>query len=71
MTEGTSHMFITGPDVIEAVTNEKVTFEDLGGAKTHTGKSGVAHLRAPSEKDTLATVRRLLSFLPSSGAAAA
>ncbi|HMB71749.1 MAG TPA: carboxyl transferase domain-containing protein, partial [bacterium] len=65
MTEGTSHMFITGPDVIEAVTNEKVSFEELGGARTHTTKSGVAHLRAPSEKDTLALTRRLLSFLPS------
>jgi acetyl-CoA carboxylase carboxyltransferase component len=68
MTEGTSHMFITGPDVIEAVTNEKVTFEELGGARTHSTKSGVAHLRAPSEKDTLALVRRLLSFLPSNNA---
>jgi propionyl-CoA carboxylase beta chain len=65
MTEGTSHMFITGPDVIKAVTNEEVTFEELGGAKTHASKSGVAHLRAPSERDTLALVRRLLSFLPS------
>ncbi|GJM44461.1 MAG: methylmalonyl-CoA carboxyltransferase [Gemmatimonadota bacterium] len=65
MTEGTSHMFITGPDVIKAVTNEEVTFEDLGGARTHTTKSGVAHLRAPTEKDTLAMLRRLLSFLPS------
>ncbi|MBZ0268964.1 acyl-CoA carboxylase subunit beta [bacterium] len=64
MTEGTSHMFITGPDVIRTVTNEEVTFEDLGGARTHTTKSGVAHLRAPTEKDTLALVRRLLSFLP-------
>ncbi|MEZ5064860.1 MAG: acyl-CoA carboxylase subunit beta [bacterium] len=65
MTEGTSHMFITGPDVIKAVTNEDVTFEDLGGAKTHTSKSGVAHLRAPAEKDVLALTRRLLSFMPS------
>ncbi len=65
MTESTSHMFITGPDVIKAVTNEDVTFEDLGGARTHTTKSGVAHLRAPTEKDTLALLRRLLSFLPS------
>jgi len=64
MTEGASHMFITGPDVIKAVTNEEVTFEDLGGARTHTSRSGVAHLRAPSEKDVLALVRRLLSFLP-------
>jgi propionyl-CoA carboxylase beta chain len=68
MTEGTSHMFITGPDVIEAVTREKVTFEELGGAKTHASKSGVAHLRAPNEKDCLALVRRLLSFLPSNNA---
>jgi propionyl-CoA carboxylase beta chain len=65
MAEGTSHMFITGPDVIKAVTNEEVSFEDLGGAKTHTVKSGVAHLRAPSEKDCLALVRRLLAYLPS------
>jgi propionyl-CoA carboxylase beta chain len=65
MAEGTSHMFITGPDVIKAVTKEEVSFEDLGGARTHTTKSGVAHLRAPSEKDVLALVRRLLSYLPS------
>jgi len=64
MAEGTSHMFITGPDVIKAVTNEEVSFEDLGGARTHTTKSGVAHLRAPTEKDALALVRRLFSFLP-------
>jgi propionyl-CoA carboxylase beta chain len=65
MTEGTSHMFITGPDVIKAVTNEEVTFEELGGAKAHMRKSGVAHLRAPTEKESLALVRRLYSFLPS------
>jgi len=64
MAEGTSHMFITGPDVIRTVTKEEVSFEDLGGARTHTTKSGVAHLRAPSEKDALALVRRLLSYLP-------
>jgi propionyl-CoA carboxylase beta chain len=64
MAEGTSHMFITGPDVIKTVTNEEVSFEDLGGARTHTTKSGVAHLRAPSEKDALALVRHLFSFLP-------
>jgi acetyl-CoA carboxylase carboxyltransferase component len=68
MTEGTSHMFITGPDVIKAVTKEEVTFEELGGAKTHATKSGVAHLRAPSESDCLALLRRLLSFLPSNNA---
>ncbi len=65
MAEGTSHMFITGPDVIKAVTNEEVSFEELGGARTHASKSGVAHLRAPTEKDALALLRRLLSFLPS------
>jgi len=65
MAEGTSHMFITGPDVINAVTNEEVSFEDLGGARTHTTKSGVAHLRAPSEQDSLALVRHLFSYLPS------
>ncbi len=64
MADGTSHMFITGPDVIEAVTREKVSFEELGGARTHASKSGVAHLRAPNERDALALVRRLLSFLP-------
>ena len=50
------------------MTNEKVTFEDLGGAKTHSAKSGVAHLRAPSETDTLALIRRLLSFMPANNA---
>ncbi len=65
MADNTSHMFITGPDVIKAVTNEEVTFEDLGGSKTHASKSGVAHLRAPSEKDVLALLRRLLTYLPS------
>ncbi|MDP6460555.1 MAG: acyl-CoA carboxylase subunit beta, partial [Gemmatimonadota bacterium] len=65
MVDGTSHMFITGPDVIQAVTNEEVTFDDLGGSLPHSTKSGVASLRCPSEKDCLAAIRRLFSFLPS------
>ena len=64
MVEGTSHMFITGPAVIKAVTREEVTQEELGGAMAHNVKSGVAHFAAPDEKSCLAQVRRLLSFLP-------
>ena len=65
MVEGTSYMFITGPEVIKAVTNEEVTKEDLGGAHTHAAKSGVSHLTAPDDRTCLAHVRELLSFLPS------
>ena len=65
MVEGTSHMFVTGPEVIRAVTAEDVTFEDLGGAMTHNTKSGVAHFVAHDDADCLRHVRRLLSFLPS------
>jgi len=65
MVEGTSYMFITGPDVIKAVTHEEVTKEDLGGASAHATKSGVCHLTAPDDKTCLAQVRELLSFLPS------
>ena len=57
-------MFLTGPDVIKAVTGEKVTAEDLGGAAVHTGTSGVAHLSADTEEDGLAMVKKLLSYLP-------
>ncbi len=64
MTKGTSHMFITGPEVIKTVTGEEVTFEELGGAMTHNAKSGVAHFAAEDEKDCVALVRRLLSYLP-------
>ncbi len=64
MVEGTSHMFVTGPEVIKAVTAEEVTFEDLGGAMTHNTKSGVAHFAARDDADCLRQVRRLLSFLP-------
>ena len=62
--DGASHMFITGPDVIKAVTGEEVTFEELGGAATHARTSGVTHFIADSGKSALDEVRFLLSFLP-------
>ncbi|MGK2964977.1 MAG: acyl-CoA carboxylase subunit beta [Tepidiformaceae bacterium] len=65
MTEGTGQMYITGPDVIRAVTGEEVTHEELGGADAHATRSGVAHFAIAGEEETLAEVRRLLSFLPS------
>ncbi len=65
MVEGTSHMFITGPDVIKTVTGEEVSFEDLGGAHAHNVKSGVAHYQAKDEDDCLDFARDLLSYLPS------
>ena len=64
MVEGLSKMFITGPDVIKAVTGEEVTFEDLGGATVHSATSGNAHFVAANERECFATVRKLLSFLP-------
>ncbi len=65
MVEGTSYMFITGPEVIKAVTHEEVTKEDLGGATTHATKSGVCHLTSHDDNACLAQARELLSFLPS------
>lgn len=65
MTRGTSHMFITGPKVIKAVTKEEVDFESLGGASVHSSKSGVAHFAVDSEVDALELTRKLLSYLPS------
>ncbi|MGC5616699.1 acyl-CoA carboxylase subunit beta [Georgenia sp. Z1491] len=65
MAEGTSNMFITGPDVIRSVTGEDVGFEELGGASTHSTRSGVAHYAASDEDDAIDYVRALLSFLPS------
>ncbi|MCW2939659.1 MAG: carboxyl transferase [Actinomycetia bacterium] len=65
MVDQTSHMFITGPDVIKTVTGEEVTFEELGGAHTHNTKSGVAHYQAADEDDALEYVKALLSYLPS------
>jgi propionyl-CoA carboxylase beta chain len=64
MVDGTSHMFITGPDVIEAVTGEKVSKEDLGGALAHASISGVANFVASDDRQCLGDVRRLLGFLP-------
>ncbi len=64
MAEGTSYMFVTGPNVVKTVTHEEVSFEDLGGARVHAEKSGVAHLTAPNEVDTLLLTRRLFSYLP-------
>lgn len=64
MVEKTSQMFITGPKVIESVTGEKISSEDLGGAKVQSSVSGVAHFTSESEEEVLEQVRRLLSFLP-------
>ncbi|MFL6145781.1 MAG: acyl-CoA carboxylase subunit beta [Labedaea sp.] len=65
MVDQTSHMFITGPDVIKTVTGEDVGFEELGGARTHNTKSGNAHYLAVDEDDAISYVKELLSFLPS------
>jgi propionyl-CoA carboxylase beta chain len=64
MVQDTSHMFITGPNVIKTVTGEDVTMEQLGGAMTHAGRSGVAHFAAPDEETCLEDIKVLLSFLP-------
>jgi propionyl-CoA carboxylase beta chain len=65
MVDKTSHMFITGPDVIKTVTGEDVAMEDLGGARTHNTKSGNAHYLASDEDDAIEYVKALLSYLPS------
>ncbi|HEV7451374.1 MAG TPA: acyl-CoA carboxylase subunit beta [Pseudonocardiaceae bacterium] len=65
MVDQTSHMFITGPDVIKTVTGEEVGFEELGGGRTHNTKSGNAHYLGADEEDALSYVKELLSFLPS------
>jgi len=65
MVDQTSHMFITGPDVIKTVTGEDVGFEELGGARTHNSVSGVAHHMAGDEKEAIEYVKQLLSYLPS------
>jgi propionyl-CoA carboxylase beta chain len=64
MVEKTSHMFVTGPEVIKTVTHEDVTKEELGGAITHASKSGVAHFTGSDEEQTLMMVRELMSFIP-------
>jgi len=68
MVEGSSYMFITGPDVVKTVTGEEVTFEELGGAATHASKSGVAQFTAADEEACLEDARYLLSFLPQNNA---
>ena len=65
MVDQTSHMFITGPEVIKTVTGEDVAFEELGGARSHQAKSGVAHFMAASEEEALELTQQLLSYLPS------
>src|ERR1017187_4243362 len=65
MVEGTSYMFVTGPDVLRTVTHEEVTKEELGGPMTHNATSGVAHFIAQDDPDCLSLIRELLSFLPS------
>src|ERR1700741_4776815 len=65
MVKETSHMFITGPEVIKTVTGEEVEFEELGGAMSHNTKSGVAHFAAEDEESCLEDVRYLIGFLPS------
>jgi len=64
MVKNTSHMFVTGPNVVKTVTHEDVSFEDLGGAETHSSKSGVAHFAFDNEIETLLNVKKLIGFLP-------
>mgnify|MGYP003336940142 CR=1 FL=1 len=65
MARGTSYMFVTGPNVVKTVTHEDVTMEQLGGADTHGGTSGVSHFTCASELEVMAGIRRLLGFIPS------
>ena len=65
MVKKSSYMFITGPEVIKAVTGEEISFEDLGGAQTHNEKSGVAHFACESDEDAINQIKTLLSYLPS------
>ena len=64
MVKGTSHMFVTGPDVVKTVTHEEVSFDELGGADTHSGKSGVSHFAMEDEVECLLAVRKLTGYLP-------
>jgi acetyl-CoA carboxylase carboxyltransferase component len=68
MTQDTSHMFITGPQVIKEVTGEQVDFETLGGATVHASRSGVAHFAAANEDESIAVTKKLLSYIPSNNA---
>lgn len=71
MVQDTSYLFITGPDVVKQVTNEEVTQEELGGAKTHTTVSGVAHNAFDNDVDALLNLREFMSYLPSNNREAA
>lgn len=64
MVENTSYMFVTGPNVVKTVTHEEVTYEELGGASTHSTKSGVTHFACPNEAECIRMIRRLLSYIP-------
>jgi len=64
MVKHSSHMFVTGPNVVKAVTHEEVSFEVLGGAETHSVKSGVAHFAFDSEIEVLENIRKLLELIP-------
>ena len=64
MVRNSSYMFVTGPDVVKTVTHEEITFEDLGGASVHSETSGVCHMAADSEADTLYLIRKLMGYLP-------
>src|SRR4051812_8173953 len=64
MVEHTSYMFVTGPNVVKTVTHEEVSSEELGGASTHSTKSGVTHLTAANDMDCILKVKKLLSFMP-------
>jgi propionyl-CoA carboxylase beta chain len=66
MVEGSSYMFVTGPNVVKTVTNETVTSEELGGASTHSSKSGVAHITSSNDIECLEDLKKLLSYLPQS-----
>lgn len=68
MTQKTSYMFVTGPNVVKTVTHEDVSFEELGGGETHATKSGISHFLADNEIECLKNIRRLLSFLPQNNA---
>lgn len=65
MVEGTSYMFVTGPNVVKTVTNEDVTFDELGGARTHSEKSGVSHFRTKNELACFESIRQLITYIPS------
>ena len=64
MVENTSYMFVTGPNVVKTVTNEEVSSEELGGASTHSTKSGVTHFTAANDMDCIAQIKKLLSYMP-------